>query len=167
MVFVFISSGPFSSLEHSFDFTWIDIFQTAIPKTLCCRLLVFFFSTWSAPHQHLRLHGCAPSTYKMYMSHLGRLSEDRLCISRSGVGPKSLPFYKLLQLVPTPHLNTVMMSKLFPHGQEYLWRCHQYAINFFFPCVWFINIYGISWTQRRGYWKMIPGSGGKHVPIIL
>lgn len=31
----------------------------------------WFFSTWSAPHQHLRLHGCAPSTYKMYMSHWG------------------------------------------------------------------------------------------------
>lgn len=70
------------------------------------------------------------------MNHLGRLSEDRLCISRSGTGPQSLLFYKLLQLVPMPHLNTVMVSKLFPHGQEYLLRHHHYAIIIFFSfCV--------------------------------
>ena len=51
------------------------------------------------------------------------------------MGPKSLPFYKLLQLVPMPHLNMVMVSKFFPHGQEYLLRHHQYAIDFFSFCV--------------------------------
>lgn len=79
----------------------------------------FFLAPGLLPINILGLHGCAPSTYKMYMSHLGRLSEDRLCISRSGRGSQKFAFLQALAVGPR-HLNTVMMSKLFPHGQEYL-----------------------------------------------